>query len=85
MAEVTYREPTLDDIGRLVEVCNDEPSDPKCRWFDARLASLETQQDRQYVCMPTHQVCIWSCEPWEIASWKHARIDSEEMKSCQTT
>ena len=74
MEEVTYREPTLDDIGRLVEVCNGDPSDIECRWFDARLASVETQQDRQYICIPTHQNCIWSCEPWEIASWKHARI-----------
>lgn len=73
-----HKEPTLSDVGKLIEVTNGDPGDPNCHWHTVRLAGIDMLEDLQYVCIPTEQRWINDCSSWEIGSWRHARTITKE-------
>lgn len=80
MAGNTYNEPTLSEVGKLIEVTNDDPCNPNCQWYTVRLAGIDLLEDLQYVCIPTEQRWINDCSSWEIRSWKHAKTIKQGNK-----
>lgn len=74
MAKISHRIPSIEDVGKLVEVCDDiDPSD-QSDWQQLRLAGIDFLNDKPFVCIPTQKRWSNDCGPWEITIWKNARV-----------
>lgn len=65
MSQRKYREVTADDIGKMVEVTDDRPTDKDREWRSRRLRGIDTNLVFHFHTHPTER-------------WKYARIEVQE-------
>lgn len=74
-----YREPTAEDIGKIVEVSDYPHVDICCRWQERRLVSIQKCPTRNlFRCGYTWRTADETLANNEAILWRYARIKISE-------
>jgi hypothetical protein len=76
---MSYREPTADDIGKIVEVSEYPDGDSRCHWVERKLVSVQRCPKRNlFRCGYTWRTAEATVAHYESILWEYARIKVDE-------
>lgn len=79
MAEMTYREPTAGDIGKIIDVSEYPQDDRRCRWRERSLVAIQECPTRNlFRCGYTWRTPEETLANNETILWEYARIKADE-------